>query len=130
FLPVEDERLRHDDERRPPHAFLPASLEQREHLDRLAEAHVVGETAAETELAQELEPAEPLLLIAAQLAAKAARRCGRAHAAEARKLAARLLERRVERGLGLGREQGVEQAGLTAREPQVLALDASEPREQ
>jgi hypothetical protein len=54
-LPVEHQRAGDDDQRRsgvertglPP---LPPVLQQRKHLDRLSQAHVVGQAAAETEL--------------------------------------------------------------------------------
>ena len=52
-------------------------LEQREHHDRLAEPHVVGEAAAESESPQELEPAERFALVVAERAAKRRRRIAR-----------------------------------------------------
>ena len=43
--------------RRPAPASRLSTGKQREHLDRLAEAHVVGQAGAEAELAEEVEPA-------------------------------------------------------------------------
>ena len=51
-----------------------AGLEQGQHLDGLAEAHVVRQAAAEAEVAEEVEPAQPGALIAAELAAEPGRR--------------------------------------------------------
>ena len=48
--------------------FATTRFEQREHLDGLAETHVIRETAAEVERAQEVKPAETFLLICTQLA--------------------------------------------------------------
>ena len=45
---------------------------QRQHLDRLAQPHVVGQHATEPELAQKVEPAETLALIGTELALEAA----------------------------------------------------------
>ncbi len=85
-LPVEDERARRDDDRRAGSrrvrllrsallrrrtALLPACGEEGEHLHRLPQAHVVGEAAAEAEAREEVQPAEPLALVAAQLAVEA-----------------------------------------------------------
>ena len=50
--------------------------DQRQQLDRLAQAHVVGEDAAEPELAQEGQPGEPALLVRPQLTGEAS---GRGH---------------------------------------------------
>ena len=57
-LPVGEHAGRADDERRP--------LERAERLQRLAEAHVVGEHAAEAGAAQEGEPVDALALVGAQ----------------------------------------------------------------
>src|SRR4051812_34443690 len=74
LLPVEDERPRHHDQRRRRSAAflgggpqLAARLQQGEHLDGLAQAHVVGQAAAETELPEEAEPAQAVALIVAEL---------------------------------------------------------------
>jgi len=59
--PVVDERSRHHRDRRarvPCLAGGAAAVEERQHHDGLAEAHVVGEAATESEPAQEREPAE------------------------------------------------------------------------
>ena len=57
-LPVEHDARRADDQRRP--------LERAHRLQGLAEAHVVGEHAAQAGAAQEGEPVDPLALVRAQ----------------------------------------------------------------
>ncbi len=74
LLPVEQHRPWHDDQRRPSlnTVGLPrmtARVEQCEHHDGLAEPHVVGKAPAESELAQERQPAEALALVIAEGAA-------------------------------------------------------------
>ena len=66
--PVEDERARHHHERRLgcPRGIVRAGFEHRQHHDGLAEPHVVGKAAAESEVAQEAHPAERLTLIVTQ----------------------------------------------------------------
>ena len=44
-----------------------ARFQYGEHLRRLADAHIVRQTAAEAELAQKLHPAEAFALVIAQL---------------------------------------------------------------
>jgi hypothetical protein len=57
-LPIENDRARDDDERWPVFIVSCAALiEECQHLDGLAEPHVVRKTAAEAEVAQEREPA-------------------------------------------------------------------------
>jgi len=51
--------------------FQPRQPNQR--LQRFAQAHVVGQTAAKAEFLQEFEPAQPLFLITAQLPLKSRR---------------------------------------------------------
>ena len=51
-----------------PRRGRPSLGEQREQLHRLAEAHVVGEDAAESGAVQEVEPGQAALLVRAQLA--------------------------------------------------------------
>ena len=89
-------------------------------LDRFAQAHVVGEATAEAQLLQEFEPAEPLLLIAAQLAAEAGRLVGRLDADASFELVAQFEEFRVVIGLGLGGQQRVEQRDGVRREADVV----------
>ena len=73
--PVRDQAGRADDESRP---VEPAGrlLDQhmRQGLHRLAQAHVVGEDAAELVAAQELQPVQPVALIGAQFRAAKSRR--------------------------------------------------------
>ena len=70
--PVEDQRAGDDRQRRPLGlAVGPPPLQERQDLDRLAQAHVVGQDAAEAEPLEVVEPAQPLALIGAQLAVEA-----------------------------------------------------------
>src|SRR5438874_12645337 len=78
---------------------LPAVLEQGEHLDGLAQPHVVGEAPAEAESAEELHPAKAVALVVAQLADEALRGVERVDAVEAHQLVPRLPEGCVEGGL-------------------------------
>ncbi len=97
--------------------------QQGQHLHRLAQAHVVGEHAAETELAQEVEPAEPLALVAAQRAAEAARLLLRLDALERAQLLAQLGEGLVDRRRRHLDQQRVDQHRLRGQEAQpVVAL--------
>src|SRR5439155_26995560 len=89
LLPVEAERPRHHAQRRRGSAAFPgggpqlaAPLHQGEHLDGLAQAHVVGQATAETELPEEVEPAEAVALIAAELALEPGGRIRRPDALE------------------------------------------------
>ena len=55
----EERRRRHQQARAPPVSRVALQHgQQREHLDRLAEAHVVGQAGAEAELVEEVEPAD------------------------------------------------------------------------
>ena len=74
-LPVEDERGRQDDQRRTVEAAALLLQQQvRQRLHRLAQAHVVGKYAGQILFAQELQPGQPLALIAAQIQAEPGRR--------------------------------------------------------
>ena len=68
--------------------------EQRQQLGRLAQAHVVGEDAAEPEPRQEGQPGQPALLVRAQLAVEAG---GRGHRREPRGRPGRTAGRRASR---------------------------------
>ena len=81
-LPVRDDAGRRDDERL--ELLLAVGLrvlldgglhreQERDRLDRLAEAHVVGEDAARADLVEEREPLEALLLVRAELRLEVAR---------------------------------------------------------
>jgi hypothetical protein len=63
-----------DDEERPRLAGLPRVRDERQHLDRLAETHVVREDAAEPVLPEEREPVEAGALVGAQLRKEPRRR--------------------------------------------------------
>jgi len=118
LLPMKNQRPRHDDQRgtkrfrSPLFAARPARFQQRQNLNRLAEPHVVGQTAAETEALEEKKPAKPFALVAAQLAAKIRRRGSRRDSGKALELLAHAREDRVDSHLRLGGEQRVEQTGL------------------
>ena len=73
--PVLDDGGGADEERRADRlARLARRQEGREELDRLAEAHVVGEAAAEPAREEEAEPGDALLLVGAQAAQEGLRR--------------------------------------------------------
>ena len=121
--PVEDQRAGHDRQGRPLGlAAVPPPLEQGQDLDRLAQAHVVGEDAAEAEPLEVVEPAQPLALVGAQLAVEARRRVERDDPLELAEVLADLLEGRVDLDLGLVGQQRVEHAGLGGVEPQAAVL--------
>ena len=63
--PVGEQRRRGHQQARPPLAILhaPQHEQQREHLDGLAEAHVIGEAGAEAEPGKQVEPADTDLLV-------------------------------------------------------------------
>ena len=66
-LPVADQRHRAHQQRRP----AAVRRDQREQLDRLAQAHVVGQDAAQAEPAEEGQPGKPSFLVGPQLAGEA-----------------------------------------------------------
>src|SRR5690606_37124448 len=76
--PVENQRLRDNDQRR---EFLIATgdavLQDCQHLDGLAQAHVVSQATAEAELLQKLQPAESVPLIGAERSLETSRLGGR-----------------------------------------------------
>ena len=121
--PVEDEALRHDDERRPvgdlPGAGHDLSADEHgEHLDRLAEAHVVGEAAAQAHAFEKGEPAEPLALIMPQRALKSLGLVLGLRPFAAGEFVADLLEGLVDLRPRLSGKQRVEQGHLDASVPQ------------
>ena len=73
-LPVADQRHRaHQQRGAAPVRPGRAGRDERQQLDGLAQAHVVGQDAAEAELAEEGQPGQPALLVRAQLAGEAGR---------------------------------------------------------
>ena len=124
--PVVDHAPRGDDERRQLGRLggRAVGLQQGEHLHRLAEAHVVGQHAAEAELAQEVEPAEPLALIAAQLAAEALELSLRLDALEGLELVAQVGEGAIDVGRRHGRQQRIDEQGLRGQEAQAVVAGA------
>ena len=130
--PVEDQGARDDEQRGGQPlggAPLPTRLEEREELDRLAEPHVVGQAAAEAEVLEEAEPAEPGPLIGAELALETRWRRGGGDPREAAQALPGLREGLVARRRGLAGEPGVEEGGLGGPELQVVPLRLSEPGE-
>src|SRR4029077_9805133 len=64
LLPIEDQGARHDDQGRTAPGI---GIQKRQDLYGLAQAHVVCKTCSETELPNEVKPAQALTLILAQL---------------------------------------------------------------
>ena len=128
-LPVEDQRPGDDDQARPPREPPgPPALEQGEDLHGLAQAHVVGQDAAEVELLEVFEPAQALALVGPQLAPEAGRGLLGVDPLEPGEVLADLAEADVELDLGLRRQERVEEPGLRLAEPDraVLVLGAAE----
>ena len=63
----DDARRRDDEERAEVRIELPGVADERERLQRLAEAHVVGEDAAELEAPERREPVEAVSLVGPEL---------------------------------------------------------------
>ena len=103
-------------------AVGPSPLQQRQDLDRLAQAHVVGQDAAEPEPLEVVEPAQPLALIRAQLAVEARRRVERHDPLELPEVLPDLLEGGVDLDLRLGGQERIEHAGLRRVEPEAAVL--------
>src|SRR4029079_13287951 len=83
FLPIHDDRRRDDDERGLPALLLLRLEEHAERLHRLAEAHFVGERAAERLPIREPEPLETALLVRSQRLLERRRRLASSDAFEA-----------------------------------------------
>ena len=124
--PVENQRFRNHHQRRTL-GLRPPRLEHRQHLRRLADPHVIRKAAAETELAQELHPADPLALIIAKVSREALRLRRRAHSPERPYPLADAREHFVHVHLGLRRQHRVQQPGLVAAETQMAFLRVPEP---
>ena len=77
-LPVADDADRSDDQRRfgQPALFL-LEREMRERLDSFAQAHVIGEDAAQVAASQKLQPSQAFLLVRTQRRLEALRRLQR-----------------------------------------------------
>src|SRR5205823_10582177 len=91
-------------------------IEKGENLNGFAQSHVVGETAAEFKPANEMEPAQPVLLIITELSVKSGRWESALNAAEALEFVSHPLECRIEEYFRLARKQCVEESGLGASE--------------
>ncbi len=92
------------------------------YLRCLSHAHIVGQTAAEAELPQELHPAHAFSLVIAQLTGETLRLRGRSHALEAAQALADALERFVHSNFRLRRQQRVQQTRLVPPEAQTSPL--------
>jgi len=122
--PVVHQRTRDHDERRvsPPPGALLAREQQSQYLDRLAEAHVVGEAPAEAESPQKTRATQAFGLIGPERAHESLRGAGRLEAVEAPELAPQGGEGFVERGMFHGLEQCLDQADLSAAEAHVAVV--------
>ena len=74
FAPVVDHRCRTHEQRRPAVVGFPVALNQRQCLNRLAQAHVIGKAATEPPLAQEPQPCVAAHLVRAKGARERGRR--------------------------------------------------------
>ena len=99
-----------------------ATDEHRQHLDRLTETHVVGETAAQTHAFKEREPAEPLPLVVPQCALKALRLILGLGAFAAGQFFANPFERLVDVRLRLARQKRIEKRHLDPAIPQAAVV--------
>src|SRR5207253_10931340 len=95
-----------------------AGTEKGEHLYRFAEAHVVGETTAETELPDKMQPTQTFLLIISQLSAKGVGGGGGPNTGETLQLFADAQERGVKTDFGFAGQQRIEKSGLMTSEPE------------
>ena len=125
--PVEDEARGHDGQRRRTAAVgvggpRPPLLQHGQHLDGLAQAHVVGQATAEAEVLQEMQPAQPGLLIGPQLAGESLRLVDRPDAVERSQVLAEPGEGRIDGDLLLGRQQGVQEQRLRRAKADRLAF--------
>src|SRR5690348_8050050 len=103
LAPVEDQGSRRHHQRRSL-ALGAARLQHSQYLRGLSNSHVVGETAAEAELAQEVHPAESFPLVIAEPAGEALRLCRRSHPAESAQALPSAFEDLVHAYLGLCRQ--------------------------
>src|SRR5690606_1034527 len=131
LAPVEHDGARCDHERRLAGTAAPPPGQQRQHLRGLAEAHVVGEAAAEAELAQEVQPAEAFPLVAAQAAREPGWLLLRRDPLEAAQTLLPFAERSIHRhGVGgMAREQQIDDPALLRAYAHGSAIDLAEGRE-
>ena len=93
------------------------SNEHCQHLDRLAETHVVGQAAAQAHAFEEREPAQPFPLVVAQRSLKPFRFVLCLGTFAAGQLIANPLERLVDVRLWLTRQERVEECHLDSAIP-------------
>ena len=103
----------------------PPAGQEGQDLNGFAEAHVVGQASAEAELAEEIEPAEAVLLVRAERADEGFGGFLGGDAAEIAELGAEVLEGGIDGGMGLGFQQHIEHAGLGPREADGLLARSS-----
>jgi len=131
--PVAEQRGRHHDQARRPRLLPLHQQEQRQHLQRLAEPHVVGEAGAQPEAVEEPEPGHAIALVGPQHCAQRVSRIGELAAVGAPQVREHLVEPRPGRHLGprrLARAVGrlVGRAGIRRRAGQEAhALEEREP---
>ena len=99
-----------------------AALEQSQNLNRLTQAHIVGKTATKAELLQKRHPSQALSLVDSESTGKAGGLEYGPDPFEVQQLIPGLLENLIEGGFRLGREQGVDQHHLAARETKAFLL--------
>ncbi len=131
--PVEDEAAGHDHERRAVGNAGGTDLgltsgQESQHLDRLAETHVIGETAAQSERLEKHQPTEPFSLIVSERALEALRLGLRLGPFAGGELLAEAVECLVERGPWLAGEQRVEQRHLDAAVAELAVMLLRERR--
>ena len=126
--PVKHERTR-DHQQRHADAFFASRFEHGQHLDRLAQTHVVGQTSAQCEATQEAEPRQPLFLIAAQRAHEALRHRDSVDPLELLELRTTRGERFVHIDIRQGGQQHVEQRELRRPEPDAITTTYADRQE-
>ena len=115
--PVEDQRAWDDRQGRSLGlAMGPPPLQERQNLNRLAEAHIVGQNAAETESLKIVEPAQSLALIGAQLAVEARGRIDGHYSLKLPQVLPDLLEGVVDQDFGLRGQKRIKHARLRRAE--------------
>ncbi len=101
-------------------------IENGEDLDRLTEAHVVGEDAAHAEPFEEFEPSESVLLVGAKFAIESLGGLCGVNAVELSDAFAGFLEFVIGVGEFLFIQKGVEEYGLCGLKSEVVVFDAGD----
>src|SRR5580765_5056766 len=133
---MKHERARHHDKRGARYIFaatrtaLAARFEQRQNLNGFAQAHVVGQAAAEAEALEEKQPGQAVALVTAQLAGEVRRWLGGLDTGKIDEFPAYPREYRIDGDGGLAGKQSVQQPGLRPREAQMFFLESAESGKQ